>query len=108
MEMMGFVGRVIPINLKDSTQTGNARRQAVSLANSLEFDELPLGQLGIVVTEAARNVEAHAGEGEIVLSPWRHGDKAGIDVLALDKGKGIENIAVSMQDGHSTAGTPGN
>ena len=105
---MGLASRAIPITLSDSSQTGNARRQAVSLADSLAFDEVPLGQLGIVVTEAARNIEAHAGEGEIVLSPWRFGESAGIDVLALDKGRGIENIAVSMQDGHSTAGTPGN
>jgi anti-sigma regulatory factor (Ser/Thr protein kinase) len=108
MEMMALVGRAIPINLSDSSQTGNARRQAISLAGSLAFDELPLGQLSIVVTEAARNIEAHAGEGEIVLSPWRHGENAGIDVLALDKARGIENIAVSMKDGYSTAGTPGN
>lgn len=105
---MGLAGRAIPITLSDSSQTGNARRQALSLADSLGFDEIPLGQLGIVVTEAARNIETHAGQGEIILTPWRHGDIAGIDVLALDKGKGIENIAVSMQDGHSTAGTPGN
>ena len=105
---MGLAGRAIPITLSDSSQTGNARRQAISLADSLGFDEIPLGQLGIVVTEAARNIETHATEGEIILTPWRHGESAGIDVLALDKGKGIENIAVSMQDGHSTAGTPGN
>jgi anti-sigma regulatory factor (Ser/Thr protein kinase) len=105
---MGLVSRAIPINPADSSQTGNARRQALSLANALAFDELPLGQLGIIVTEAARNIEAHAGHGEIVLSPWRDGENAGIDVLALDKGKGIENIAVAMQDGYSTAGTPGN
>jgi anti-sigma regulatory factor (Ser/Thr protein kinase) len=108
MEIMGFVGRVIPISLNDSSQTGNARRQAISLADSLGFEELALGQLGIVVTEAARNIETHAGEGEIVLSPWRNEGSAGIDVLALDKGRGIENIAASMQDGYSTAGTPGN
>jgi anti-sigma regulatory factor (Ser/Thr protein kinase) len=108
MEIMGLAGRAIPITISDSSQTGNARRQALSLADSLAFDEVPIGNLGIVVTEAARNIEAHAKEGEIVLTPWRLGDQAGIDVLALDKGKGIENIAVSMQDGHSTAGTPGN
>lgn len=106
--MMGLAGRAIPITLSDSSQTGNARRQAISLADSLAFDELPLGQLGIVVTEAARNIEAHAGEGEIILAPWKQGEQAGIDILALDKGKGIENVAVSMRDGHSTAGTPGN
>jgi len=105
---MGFEGRAVAINRSDSSQTGNARRQATALADALGFEELPLGQLGIVVTEAARNIEAHAGEGEIVLSPWRIGENAGIDIWALDKGKGIENVALSMMDGHSTAGTPGN
>ncbi len=29
-------------------------------------------------------------------------------MLALDKGKGIENVTAALQDGYSTAGTPGN
>jgi anti-sigma regulatory factor (Ser/Thr protein kinase) len=128
MEMTRQVSRIIPIHASDSSQTGNARRQALSLADAMGFDELRHGQLGIIVTEAARNIEAHAGNGEIVLSPWfggpgfggpgfggigtdgqeGHQDSKGIDVLALDKGKGIENVAVSLQDGYSTGNTPGN
>jgi anti-sigma regulatory factor (Ser/Thr protein kinase) len=108
MEIMGPVSRVIPINSADLSHTGNARRQAQSLAAAMRFDELRQGQLGIIVTEAARNIEAHAGDGELVLSPWSHGEQAGIDVLALDQGPGIENVAVSMQDGYSTGSTPGN
>jgi anti-sigma regulatory factor (Ser/Thr protein kinase) len=105
---MGLISRVIPINAADPTQTGNARRQAQALASSMYFDEVPMGQLGIIVTEAARNIEAHAASGEIVLSPWTEGELAGIDVLALDKGGGIENIAQSLKDGYSTLDTPGN
>ena len=64
------------------------------------------GQLGIIVTEAARNIAAHAGQGEIMLSAWSHGNKAGIDMLALDKGKGIADVTAALRDGYSTAGTP--
>jgi anti-sigma regulatory factor (Ser/Thr protein kinase) len=74
----------------------------------MSFDELRQGQLGIIVTEAARNIEAHGGDGEIVLTAWSHDNKTGIDVLALDKGKGITDVAAALQDGYSTAGTPGN
>jgi anti-sigma regulatory factor (Ser/Thr protein kinase) len=98
----------IPIGPTDLTQTGNARRKAISLAIATQFDELRQGQIGIIVTEAARNIAAHAGHGEIVLTPWSHGGLAGIDVLALDQGKGIENLSAALQDGYSTAGTPGN
>lgn len=102
------VSRTIPIIPGDPSQTGNARRQAVSLAAAMDFDDLRQGQLGIVVTEAARNIAAHAGQGEIVLSGWVHDSIGGVDVLALDKGPGIGNLPAAMEDGFSTAGTPGN
>jgi anti-sigma regulatory factor (Ser/Thr protein kinase) len=105
---MEYLSRIIPISQTDSSQAGNARRQALSLASGMGFDELRQGQLGIIVTEAARNIAAHGGEGEIVLTAWKYDRNAGIDVLATDKGKGIPNITAALQDGYSTAGTPGN
>lgn len=105
---MMLLSRVIPISPTDASQTGNARRQALLLAAQMNFDELRQGQLGIIVTEAARNIEAHGADGEIILSAWTHGSNYGIDVLALDKGKGIADVAAALQDGYSTAGTPGN
>ena len=71
------------------------------------FDEIRQGQLGIVVTEAAANIAAHAGQGEIILVPWLFRGDAGIDVMALDKGKGMANVGLSLEDGFSTAGTAG-
>jgi anti-sigma regulatory factor (Ser/Thr protein kinase) len=108
MEMMTSLSRIIPITPADASQAGNARRQALALADKAGFDDLRQGQLGIVVTEAARNIEAHGGGGEIVLYAWNYRDMAGIDVLALDKGKGIQHLSAALQDGYSTAGTPGN
>jgi anti-sigma regulatory factor (Ser/Thr protein kinase) len=108
MEIMVSLSRIISITPNDPSQTGNARRQAQSLALAMDFDELRQGQLGIIVTEAARNIATHAGQGEIILSPWAYDGTAGIDILALDKGQGIENISAALQDGYSTAGTPGN
>lgn len=105
---MTLLSQIIPISPTDSSQTGNARRQALSLAVAMDFDELRQGQIGIIVTEAARNIAAHAGHGEMILTPWTHQGIAGIDVLALDKGEGIENVSAALQDGYSTAGTPGN
>jgi anti-sigma regulatory factor (Ser/Thr protein kinase) len=108
MEIMEPLSRIVSITPNDPSQTGNARRQAQSLALAMDFDELRQGQLGIIVTEAARNITAHAVQGEIILSGWTHDGTAGIDMLALDKGQGIENVSAALQDGYSTAGTPGN
>ena len=106
--MMARVSRIIPISPADLSQTGNARRQALALASQMDFDELRQGQLGIIVTELARNIEAHGGDGEIILSAWTFRNTSGIDVIALDKGKGIASVSEALQDGYSTAGTPGN
>ncbi len=97
----------LPVSQADSSQTGHARRQALALANLMGFSELSQGQLAIIVTEAAANIAAHAGQGELLLIPWRFRGDAGIDVLALDNGKGMADVGRSLEDGYSTAGTAG-
>jgi anti-sigma regulatory factor (Ser/Thr protein kinase) len=97
----------LPVSQADSSQTGHARRQALSLANLMGFSELSQGQLAIIVTEAAANIAAHAGQGEILLIPWRFRGDSGIDVLALDKGGGMADVGRSLEDGYSTVGTAG-
>jgi anti-sigma regulatory factor (Ser/Thr protein kinase) len=77
------------------------------MASTLGFDEIRLGELSIVVTEAARNIAAHAKEGYMVLAPWEVGALAGMDVFAIDRGKGIPDIDQACEDGFSTAGTAG-
>jgi anti-sigma regulatory factor (Ser/Thr protein kinase) len=107
MEVMSPPSVSVPIGVADSSQAGHARRQALALASLLDFGELRRGQLAIVVTEAAANIAAHAEQGELLLVPWRFRDDAGIDVLALDNGKGIADVGRSLEDGYSTAGSAG-
>lgn len=107
MEVTCPASEMIPVSAADASQTGRARRQALTLAKTMGFSELRQGQLGIVVTEAAANIAAHAVQGEIVLVPWHFRGDAGIDVLALDNASGIADIGRSFEDGYSTAGTAG-
>jgi len=97
----------IPILANDQSCIGHARRQALVIADSLSFSETAAGNLGIIATEAARNIALHAGSGEIVLAPWATDGHVGIDVLALDRGPGIADIERALEDGFSTAGTAG-
>ena len=100
-------GYQIPISSADKTQVGQARRRAVSIAASLGFGEVRLGELSIIVTEAANNIAAHAYEGQLIVSPWSLDGRAGIDILAIDKGQGIADIDRAFEDGFSTSGTAG-
>lgn len=93
--------------LGDSSQVSSVRRAAVDLCARLGFDETAAGEVAIVVTEAATNILKHAGHGEFLLRPLNEGGAAGIEILALDKGPGMSNVASSMADGRSTAGSYG-
>ncbi len=108
MEVTSRVSRVIRVQSADQSEVGNARRQALALGSQLDFTELRCGELAIVVTEAARNLATHGGGGELILTPWKVDGLSGVDVLALDNGAGIPNVPLALQDGYSTAGTPGN
>jgi anti-sigma regulatory factor (Ser/Thr protein kinase) len=86
-----------------------ARRAGQKLADSLGFGEVQAGRLAIVITEAGTNILKHAGEGTLYILPAQsHAVVAGIDVLAIDSGPGIADLALSLRDGVSTAGTAGN
>jgi hypothetical protein len=61
----------------------------------------------LLVTEAATNVLKHAGHGEILLRPVRRGGAHGVEVVALDHGPGMRDLADNMEDGTSSAGSYG-
>ena len=98
----------VAIPIQDATGISEARRAAALLGQSLALDETAAGQLAIVVTEAATNLFKHAGGGSIVLNRGEDGGAAAVEMLAIDKGPGIENVERCMADGYSTAGSPGN
>lgn len=83
------------------------RRAALGIADALGFDELAAGRLGLAVTEAATNIVKHAGHGQIILRALDGDGSRGCEVLALDRGPGMADLAASMRDGHSTSGTAG-
>jgi anti-sigma regulatory factor (Ser/Thr protein kinase) len=99
--------KLIVLPIEEATQAGEARRFAAALAADLGFSETDAGRVAIVVTEAAGNLAKHAQEGVLVLQPLSHDDARGIEILAIDRGPGMSDPARCLQDGYSTAGSPG-
>lgn len=93
--------------VRESSQVGELRRRATALAKELDLDESESGAVAIAVTEAASNLVKHATHGEVVLEPV-DGSRRGVRILALDRGPGIANLGRALDDGYSSAGTPGN
>ena len=95
------------IAVTESSQAGHTRRTAAALAASLGFNEEDQGKVALVASEAAKNLVAHAREGQVVLRPLYSGEQVGVEVLALDKGPGMADVDRCMQDGYTTTGTGG-
>lgn len=92
----------------DESRIGEARRAADALAAELGFSEETRGVIAVVVSEAATNLARHAKEGVIYLRDLAPSGSRGIEILAVDRGPGMANIALSSLDGYSTEGTSGN
>src|SRR5581483_5444017 len=93
--------------VREATDSAALRRRALAFAAALAFDETLSGKLALVVTETATNLLKHASGGEVILRAIENGAAAGIVMLALDKGPGIDDVSRCFQDGFSTAGTSG-
>ena len=104
---LGTDSRQARFQVSESTQVAAVRRAASDLATRLGFGETCAGQAAIVATEAATNIVKHALHGEILLRPLRCGEQRGIELIAIDAGPGMGNLASSMRDGTSTTGTYG-
>lgn len=98
----------ISIAVEDQTQIAEARRAAQSLAEQLGFSEVRRGEVGIVATELARNALIHGQKGNVLVLPNRSENPDRVDIIALDQGPGIFDLEKCLEDGYSTAGTPGN
>jgi anti-sigma regulatory factor (Ser/Thr protein kinase) len=98
----------VAIPITESSQTGEARRVAIALATRLGFQETQRGKVGIVVTEVANNLIQHAQGGVLLLRLLEQDSAIGIEVLSLDKGRGMVDVDECLQDGFSTGGTLGN
>ncbi len=94
------------LRIVEASQVGEARRRAVALAQQLGFNDTETGKVALVATEAASNLVKHAREGELLLRSLECRSILGIELLAVDQGPGM-NPDRCLEDGYSTAGSPG-
>ena len=97
------------IAVTEASQAAEGRRLALWLASNLDFSQEQGGRAAIVASELASNLHKHARKGELLFRRLRtpDGNAVGMEILALDKGPGIPDVALSQRDGYSTTGTLG-
>ena len=79
-----------------------ARQKGRELAATVGLAGSDLTLIATAISELARNIISYAQHGEIIFQAVRQNGRRGIIVVARDKGPGIPDIALAMQDGFST------
>jgi len=95
------------VGVNDQSGVAEARRAATDLAHRVGFNETDTGKLALVATELSTNLVKHGSGGEILVGSYEDNESQGIEIIALDKGKGMTNVAACLEDGYSSAGTAG-
>lgn len=100
--------------MDDASRVGEARRHAAQAAAAMDWSEIDAGRLALVVTELGTNLLRHASKGRLLIATRPRTDAAGgasgigeVELISIDEGPGIPDIALAMRDGHSSGSTPG-
>ena len=96
------------VNVRDASDVAEARRSAGRLISKVDFTEVETANVSLIATELATNLIKHAKQGVIVMRLLKQEKAMGFELMALDLGAGISDLARSMRDGYSTAGSSGN
>ena len=95
------------ITVVESSQVAEARRVASKQASLLGFDETDIGRVAIVASELATNLIKHGGGGELLVGEHQNAGGRAVEMIALDRGRGIADLTACLADGYSSAGTAG-
>ncbi|HEX4227328.1 MAG TPA: SpoIIE family protein phosphatase [Bryobacteraceae bacterium] len=99
------MARSIPVD--DPSRVAEIRRATLAVAQEEGLDEKLGGNAAIVSTEVSTNLLKYARQGEVFISPFAPGTGPGVEILAVDRGPGIKDLAASLVDGYSSAQSSG-
>jgi anti-sigma regulatory factor (Ser/Thr protein kinase) len=108
MEIGKLMIMPILIEIADQSQVGEARRLGQKMAAACGLDEVKEGRVSLIITEAGTNILRYGRGGSLILQTCRnHEQLIGMEILALDQGPGMRDVASCLVDGYSTGGTQG-
>jgi serine/threonine-protein kinase RsbT len=81
-----------------------ARAQARELAIRLGFSRTDATLIATAISEIARNIVVHVGEGELAMRPVYEDHRYGLVVVARDEGPGIRDLEGALAEGNAARG----
>ena len=93
-----------PLSVRHEADIIEARQKARALATELGFSATDLILIATAISEIARNMLSYAKGGELVFEKVQNGGRAGIVIIARDRGPGIPDVEAALRDGFTTGG----
>ena len=90
----------IRVHIASDADTVIARQKGRDAALRLGFSRTDATFIATAISEIARNITVHAGEGEIVIGAVSEHGRDGMVVIARDEGPGIRDVAAVMRQEH--------
>jgi serine/threonine-protein kinase RsbT len=84
-----------------------ARAEGRALAERQGFSRTDATLIATAISEIARNIVVHVGEGEIILRALDEGRRCGVLVVARDEGPGIPDVDAAVRQGYADSASLG-
>lgn len=94
----------VRVAIKSDADLVIARAQGRAMAQRLGFPRPDPTLVATAISEIARNIVVHAGEGEVILKPTQDANRYGLVVVATDSGPGIRDVEAALRDDYSGRG----
>src|SRR5919112_4968749 len=91
----------VRIRIAEDTDLIPARAEGRALAERQGFSRTDATLIATAISEIARNIVVHVGEGEVVLRALDEGRRCGVLVVARDEGPGIRDMDSAVRQGYA-------
>lgn len=88
----------VRVRIASDADTVTARQAGRDAALRLGFSRTDATFIATAISEIARNITVHAGEGEIIVAGLSEGGRNGLIVTARDEGPGIHDVSAVLRD----------
>ena len=95
---------VVRVRIVSDADLLPARAEGRALALKLGFTRTDATLIATAISEIARNIVVHVGEGEIEFRPAYENSRFGLVVVARDNGPGIRDLGAALAPGDAGRG----
>ncbi len=97
----------VALAVADASYVSAARREVEATARRIGLDDEDVGRATLAASELATNLARHGGGGHLLVQTLPSKTVTGLELIALDRGRGMRDVNESLRDGMSTGGTSG-